>query len=81
MCFALPNEVKGPPERMPLAGDFVMFKIGHLFAHGAIVVAWPTVIHAVGGAMVVPEDVSKNTTGKRALWLVPKHFFIPKGFQ
>ena len=75
------DEVKGPPERMPLAGDFVMFKIGHLFAHGAIVIAWPTVIHAVGGAMVVPEDVSKNTTGKRALWLVPKHFFVPKGFK
>lgn len=69
------KEVLGPPERQPLPGDFVMFKIGHVFAHGAIVVDWPLIVHAVGNASVLPEDVSKNTTGKRALWNVPKFFF------
>jgi cell wall-associated NlpC family hydrolase len=69
------KEVFGPPGRLPLPADYVMFKIGKVFAHGAIVAEWPTVIHAVGGAYVLPEDISKNTTGKRALWLVPKTFF------
>ena len=65
------KEIAAPP----LPGDFVLFKIALAFAHGAIVIKWPHVIHAVANAMVVPEDVSKNTTGKRALWLVEKHFF------
>jgi cell wall-associated NlpC family hydrolase len=73
------KEVIGPPDRKPKAGDFVMFKIGQVFAHGAIVIDWPNIIHAVGDSMVVPEDVSKNTVGKRALWTVPKHFFTPLG--
>lgn len=68
-------EVPGPPGRAPLPGDFVLFKIGKLFAHGAIVTEWPFVIHALGDSFVLPEDISKNTTGKRALWLVPKTFF------
>lgn len=69
------KEVSAPPKREVLPGDFVLFKIALAFAHGAIVVEWPHIIHAVSNAMVVPEDVSKNTTGKRALWQVPKHFF------
>lgn len=69
------KEVKGPPERVPLPGDLVMFKIGLVFAHGAIVTEWPNVIHALGNSAVVPDDISKNTIGKRALWLVPKRFF------
>jgi cell wall-associated NlpC family hydrolase len=64
------KEVAGPPERMPKPGDFVMFKIGLAFAHGAIILAWPLVIHAIGNAAVVEEDVSKNTTGKRAPWQI-----------
>jgi cell wall-associated NlpC family hydrolase len=62
-------------ERKPLPGDLVMFKIGHVFAHGAIVTDWPFVVHALGGSAVVADDVSKNTTGKRALWYVPKNVF------
>lgn len=72
------SEVDGPPMRLPLAGDFVMFKIGQVMAHGAIVTDWPHIIHAVGNDRVLPEDISKNTTGKRALWLVPQRFFVPK---
>ena len=36
------REVKGPP----LPGDAVLFKFGRCFAHGAIVVGWPRLIHA-----------------------------------
>lgn len=69
------KEVKGPQERKPLAGDVVMFKIGMVSAHAAIITDWPNVIHAVGYSGVVPEDISTNTTGKRALNNVPQRFF------
>lgn len=37
------HEIEGPPK----PGDVVLYKIGRLYAHGAIVVAWPTlIIHA-----------------------------------
>jgi cell wall-associated NlpC family hydrolase len=69
------KETEGPPGRHPKPGDFVMFKVGHVFAHGGIIISWPTIIHAIGNSFVLSEDVSKNTTGKRALWSVPKRFF------
>ena len=69
------KEVQGPSERRPLPADFVMFKIGQVSAHGAIVIDWPKVVHAVGNDRVRLEDVSKNNIGKRALWLVSKRFF------
>jgi len=73
------KEVAPPPEREPLAGDIVLFKIGHAFAHGAIITKWPNVIHALGMSIVTPADISRATTGKRALWFVEKHFFSPFG--
>ncbi|MBI3447224.1 MAG: hydrolase [Magnetospirillum sp.] len=33
----------------PLPGDLVLYKVGHCHAHGAIVIAWPRIIHAVKG--------------------------------
>lgn len=37
------HEIEGPPK----PGDVVLFKIGRLYAHGAIVVDWPgSIIHA-----------------------------------
>lgn len=69
------HEVAAPPQHKPEPGDVVMFLLGRVFAHGAIVVDWPNVIHAVGGDRVLPEDISTNTTGKRALWTVPKRYF------
>jgi cell wall-associated NlpC family hydrolase len=69
------KEVDGPPARIPKPGDLVMFKLGRVFAHGAIVVDWPNVIHAIGDDRVLPEDISKNTTGKRAFANVPQRFF------
>lgn len=82
MSFLLPfvTEVPGPPERLPLGGDLVMFKISRVFAHGAIIIDWPNVVHALGNDIVTPEDISKNTIGKRALWHMPKRFFMLKQF-
>jgi cell wall-associated NlpC family hydrolase len=30
----------------PLPGDFIVFKFGRAFSHGAIVVDWPIIIHS-----------------------------------
>lgn len=30
----------------PEPGDIVVYKFGHCFAHGAIVIEWPTILHA-----------------------------------
>lgn len=68
-------EVPGPPEREPLPGDVVMFKLGHVHSHGGIIIAWPNIIHAVGNVAVIREDLSKSTTGKRAFWPAEKRFF------
>lgn len=69
------KEVAAPPERVPKAGDIVMFLLGRVFAHAGIVTAWPNIIHAMGGSCVVPADVSLHTTGKRALANMPQMFF------
>ena len=42
-------------------GDFVVFRIGRCFAHGAIVVAWPRIIHAVVNQAVLLDEA---TSGK-----------------
>ena len=73
--LAFATEVEKPPKRAPKPGDVVMFKIGKVFAHAAIITDWPNVIHAVGGSGVLPEDISKNNTGKRALANVEQRFF------
>jgi cell wall-associated NlpC family hydrolase len=69
------KEVEGPPKRKPLPGDLVMFKLGRVFSHGAIIIDWPNIIHAIGNDKVLPEDLSKSITGKRALAVVPQRFF------
>jgi cell wall-associated NlpC family hydrolase len=69
------TEVAAPPARTPKPGDVVLFRLGRVYSHGAIIIDWPEIIHAVGGNKVCREDLSKNTTGKRALWLLPKRFF------
>jgi cell wall-associated NlpC family hydrolase len=36
------REIGGPPE----SGDIALFRFGRVFSHGAIVVAWPRLVHA-----------------------------------
>jgi len=44
----------------PKPGDIVLYRVGRKFAHAAIVIDWPTVIHAAQGVGVVLEDAEKN---------------------
>ena len=50
------HKIDGPPE----PGDIALFRIGRCISHGAIVVSWPTVIHAVlkGGGVVFGDVVA-----------------------
>jgi hypothetical protein len=46
------HEIGGPPR----SGDVAVFRFGRCFAHGAIVVSWPRLIHAWCDAGVVFAD-------------------------
>lgn len=48
-------EIAGPP----LPGDIALWRFGRCFSHGAIVVAWPIVIHAYVGRRVASEDAER----------------------
>ena len=52
----------------PLAGDFVLFKVGRCWAHGAIVLDWPLIIHASADAKsVVLADASRDAFAKKRM--------------
>jgi len=53
------REIEGPP----LPGDIAVWKFGRCFSHGAIVIAWPRVIHAYSGRRCMEENA------ERAQWL------------
>ena len=40
----------------PLPGDFVLWRFGRCLAHGAIVIDWPVIIHALNPVGVVLDD-------------------------
>ena len=44
----------------PNAGDFVLFRIGRAYSHGAIVIDWPVVIHSYIPHGVQITDVHKD---------------------
>jgi cell wall-associated NlpC family hydrolase len=71
----------------PLPGDVVVWRFGRVFSHGAIVMAWPRVLHAYLGQRVREDDAAK------AAWLShigergqghgkprPRKFFTPKAW-
>lgn len=47
-------------EEDPLPGDLVLYRIGRCISHGAIVVSWPTIIHAHVGKGVILDDATAN---------------------
>src|SRR5215471_12916596 len=49
------REIEGPPR----VADVALFKFGRTFAHGAIVVSWPRLIHAWHDAGVVYADADQ----------------------
>lgn len=50
------KQIEPPPQ----PGDVVAWKMGRVFSHGAIVIAWPTVIHSVLGRNVFLTDAEKE---------------------
>lgn len=50
------HRIEGPPE----PGDIVLYKWGRVVSHGAIVVQWPTIIHAYVNKGVVLDDGERN---------------------
>jgi cell wall-associated NlpC family hydrolase len=62
------RETGGPPQR----GDVAVFKFGRCFAHGAIVIAWPLLIHAWCDAGVVLADAHQAPlSGRQARFFDP----------
>jgi hypothetical protein len=40
----------------PEPGDMALWRFGRAFAHGAIITAWPRIVHAVNGLGVVEDE-------------------------
>jgi cell wall-associated NlpC family hydrolase len=51
----------------PQPADIALWKIGRTYSHGAIVIQWPNIIHAVIGRGVTEDNVDQ------ALWLKFDH--------
>jgi cell wall-associated NlpC family hydrolase len=51
--------------REPQPGDVAVFKFGRCFAHGAIVLGWPRLIHAWHNAGVVYADATQGQLALR----------------
>ncbi len=57
---------------LPEPGDAALFKFGRCFAHGAVVVGWPRLIHAWHGAGVIYGDAHQAPLATREV-----RFFSP----
>ncbi len=55
----------------PQPGDFALFRQGRLFSHGAIVLRWPQIIHAV----VLSGVIYADATVQPQLCRAPRLFF------
>jgi NlpC/P60 family putative phage cell wall peptidase len=67
------REIAGPPQGTgPLPGDIALFRFGRTFSHGAIVTAWPRLIHAYWSIGVVRGDATLHPLAAR-----PVRFFSP----
>jgi NlpC/P60 family putative phage cell wall peptidase len=62
------REIDGPPE----PGDIALFRFGRTFSHGAIVTAWPRLVHAYWQIGVVRGDATLYPLRRR-----PARFFTP----
>lgn len=50
----------------PQPGDVVLYRVGRCYAHGGIVVAWPTILHAFRREGVVLADGTQGFLAERA---------------
>jgi cell wall-associated NlpC family hydrolase len=58
----------------PDSGDFVLWRIGRVYSHGAIVIAWPRIIHAVNPRGVIQGDASIDEKMSRTAVSKPLFF-------
>ena len=49
-----------PEGQLPKKADFVLYRIGKVFSHGAIVLEWPLIIHAAYGIGVTIDHGDKG---------------------
>jgi cell wall-associated NlpC family hydrolase len=68
------NEIDGPPQ----PADFVVFRFGRTYSHGAIVVEWPIVIHSYIPHGVLLSDAERDG---ELLGRERKYFEIAAGIQ
>ena len=54
------EQFAGKVDREPLPGDLVLYKFGRCISHGAVVVAWPLIVHAYVRRGVVLDDAERN---------------------
>lgn len=54
------DEMSVPPERMPLAGDIILFRFGRTYSHGAIVISWPNLIHSYVDKVVTVDNLDQS---------------------
>jgi len=61
--------------RDPLPGDLALFRYGRVISHGAIVIAWPLVVHSyiTAGGVVLDDaeanlDLRKRLVGAWSMW-------------
>lgn len=66
------DEIDSPP----LPGDLVVWRFGRSFAHGAIAVQWPSIIHAYIDLGVVLDNATTNLDLSQR----PHRFFRPKAW-
>lgn len=59
------DEVSGPPERIPLPGDIVLWKFGRVYSHATIVLDWPVIIHAWFRKPVGRDNAEQRTVLQR----------------
>lgn len=64
------------PDEPPLPADLVLFKVGRVYSHGAIVVSWPKIIHSFVTRGVIWAD------GTQGQFMNKSHkFFRPRGLE
>jgi cell wall-associated NlpC family hydrolase len=51
VCRCGGRQHAGPPQ----PGDVVIYRVGRCYAHGGVVVGWPTIVHATAATRVVVE--------------------------
>jgi cell wall-associated NlpC family hydrolase len=61
---------------IPLPADLVLFKVGRIYSHGAIVVSWPRIIHSFVTRGVIWADGTQGQFMDK-----PRKFFRPFGLE